>query len=87
MHLAVQSALLGLSAQQVIARRLTLLAAGNARSRREATRMVSEKIGALAESQALMLAATLRGDPAGGAKRAMKLYRRRVDANRRRLAK
>jgi len=78
---------LALEAQQVIALRLAKLAAGGAAGRREARRMVSEKIATAAEAQMLLFGAASRGKSRQGAKSVLGLYRRRVGANKRRLSK
>ena len=78
---------LALDAQQVIALRLAKLAAGGPKAQREATRMVSEKIKALADSQRLVVSAVARGKGGKTAQQVIGLYQRRVSANKRRLSK
>jgi hypothetical protein len=87
LSLGWQSARLGLEMQQVVALRLAKIAGGGASAQREATLMVTEKIGALAEAQAVMLRACGTGDADRAAKRLLALYSRRVKANRRRLSR
>ena len=78
-ELWVQSVLLTVEAQGVIAQRLALLAAGDAAATVEARRMVSEKVGALCEA-----CCTLMGG--GGAVAVVARYREHVAANALRLA-
>jgi hypothetical protein len=52
---------LGIEAHSVIALRMMRLAAGGARGRAEARRMVAEKVGAVAEAQTAAAAAILTG--------------------------
>ncbi len=73
--------------QQVVALRLARIAGGGASAQREAALMVTEKIGALAEAQALMLHACSTGNVDRASKRLLALYSRRVKANRRRLSR
>ena len=79
--LAFKAFELGIEAQSVIALRMMRLAAGGARGRAEASRMVAEKVGALAEAQTAAAAAIL----TGRAGKVLNTYRKRVRANRRRL--
>jgi anti-sigma factor ChrR (cupin superfamily) len=85
LSLGMQTVRLGLEMQQVMALRLARIAAGGSLAQHEATLMVTEKIAALAASQALMLNAYGTGRPDRAATRVLALYRRRVKANRRRL--
>jgi len=85
--LASQGAQLAADAQQVILLRLSKLAIGGRKGRREASRMVSEKVTALGAAQRLMLGAATRGRAGNGAKSVISLYRKRVAANKRRLSK
>jgi hypothetical protein len=79
---------LGIEAQSVIALRMMRLAAGGARGRTEATRMVAEKVGALAEAQTAAGAAILTGRrPKIVAGKVLNAYKKRVSANRRRLSR
>ena len=75
--------------QHVMAlRMLRLTAAPTARSGREATRMVTEKVSALGEAQLAAAAALISGhDVPTTLARAYVPYRRRVRANYRRLSK
>jgi hypothetical protein len=87
LELGLQSARLAIEAQQVVALRLARLAAGGPRAGREAARMVTEKVGAFATAQRMMLGATSRAESAKASKQVLALYRRRVAANKRRLSK
>jgi hypothetical protein len=64
----------------VIARRMAILAKGGAQAQTETVRMVGEKMLAAAEAQRLLLTGA-------GPGAVLRLYRRRVAANRRRLGK
>ena len=86
--LSAQAALLGWEAQRVIALRLFRIAAGGARGRAEAQRMVTEKLAAAAEAQAAAVASAIEGGAGHRAgKKALGVYRKRVHANRRRLSR
>jgi hypothetical protein len=64
------------------------LAAGGARGRAEASRMVAEEVGALAEAQAAAAAAILTGRREKiVAGKVLNAYKKRVGANRRRLSR
>lgn len=80
-----------LDAQQVIALRLAKIALGGAAAEAEASLMVSEKIAAFMQSQAIAGRGVLSAAPAGASARSarqiLNLYQRRVSANRRRLSK
>jgi hypothetical protein len=84
--LAVNSALLGVEAQQVIALRMLRLAAGGAAAKTEMQRMVSEKMiaAAAAATDAATAGLTGKSGPAI-AHQAIRGYRKRVRANKRRL--
>ncbi len=86
MALWMNAARLGCEAQSVMALRVLRLAAGGARGRREANRMVTEKPAALAEAQMAAIVAAMNGAPGPKAAKAMlKVYRKRVRGNKRRL--
>jgi hypothetical protein len=86
--LAFKAFELGIEAQSVIALRMMRLAAGGARGRAEANRMVAEKVGALAEAQTAAAAAILTGRREKiVAGKVLNTYRKRVRANRRRLSR
>ena len=64
------------------------VAAGGARGRAEASRMVAEKVGALAEAQTAAAAAILTGrGKKVVAGKVLNIYKKRVRANRRRLSR
>lgn len=77
---------LGIEAQSVVTLRMLRLASGGARAEAEAGRMVSEKVVTAVEAQAVAAAAALAGHKdhviAG---KALKVWRKRVRANKRRL--
>ena len=86
--LAFKAIELGIEAQSVIALRVMRLAAGGARGRAEASRMVAEKVGALAEAQTAAAAAILTGRRQKVvAGKVLNTYKKRVRANRRRLTR
>ena len=86
--LAFKAIELGIEAQSVIALRMMRLAAGGARGRAEASRMVAEKVGALAEAQTAVAAAILTGRRQKVvAGKVLNTYKKRVRANRRRLTR
>jgi hypothetical protein len=78
---------IGLEAQTVIALRMIRLATGGARAEAEASRMVTEKMMASSEAYVNAGITAMRGDEdhvvAG---KMLKVYRKRVRANRRRPA-
>ena len=80
-----QGALLAMEAQQVIALRLMSLAMGGPAAKREAHRMVAEKLDATVTAAGMMTAAMARGAPDGGTGEVVRMLRRRVRANRKRL--
>lgn len=75
---AMDMAMLGLEAQGVIAKRLTMFALGSSNSPAEAQRMVTEKV--VAAGEAAMLLATGASNDA-----VIRNYRHKVRANARRL--
>jgi hypothetical protein len=83
---AFQGAMLAFEANQVIALRLTKMAFGGPGVEAEAELMVSEKLESLAESGGVMMRAAMVGAHDLGAEKIVRLYRRKVRANRRRLA-
>lgn len=74
-----------LEAQQVIVLRMMKLAMGGPDAQAETRRMVEEKIGAAGDAAVLLAAGAMRGDAAGGTADAMRMVRRTVRANRKRL--
>ncbi len=83
--MAFQGTMLAIEAQQVIAMRLTKMALGGPDVQREAELMVSEKLETMTEGGQMMMMAAL-GGKQDGADKVMQLYRRKVRANRKRLA-
>jgi hypothetical protein len=79
--------MLGLEASTVIGLRTLKLAAGGDSAAAEATRMVSEKLAAAAELQALAATGALGMTAPRAAAKTLAHYRRKVRANRRRLSK
>jgi hypothetical protein len=78
---------LSVEASTVIGLRTLKIAQGGAAGRAEAERMVSEKMQAGLDLQALALAGGLGVTPASASARTLAHYRRKVNANRRRLSK
>ena len=86
--LACDAARLGFEAQSVIALRLARLAAGGASAWPEAQRMVSEKAAALVEAHVATIGGAVRGHrSAQVAKKVLRIYKKRVRANKRRLSR
>ena len=83
----IEGWLLGVESASVIALRLAKLAAGGAPATAEGRRMLSEKIAAGGALQARALTGRLGASAPAAASRTIRLYRRRVRANRRRLTK
>ena len=79
---------MGFEAQSVIALRVLRLAAGGARMEAEATRMITEKAAAAAEAQAVAAVAAMKGHPQHVvAGKTLKVFKKRVRANKRRLTR
>lgn len=78
---------LALEAQQVIALRLMKIAQGGPAAAKEAHRMVAEKLDAAAAAATMVTAAAARGSRSGGTDAVVRMLRRRVRANRKRLAR
>ncbi len=81
----MQMAWLTLEAQQVIALRLMKLAMGGPAAKLETRRMIAEKMDAGVKAAGLMSAAASRGAADGGTDEVVRMLRRRVRANRKRL--
>ncbi|WP_425229248.1 hypothetical protein [Sphingomonas sp.] len=79
--------MLGAEASTVMALRMTKLALGGDPGGREATLMVAEKIKAAAELQASLFADGMSLTPLSGTQKALRHYRAKVAANRRRLSR
>jgi hypothetical protein len=78
---------LGMEASTVIGLRTLKLAAGGPAGEAEMGRMVSEKVKAGLELQMLAMTGALGLSPPAAASKVLTHYRRKVRANRRRLAK
>lgn len=78
---------LGVEASTVIGLRTLKIAQGGASGRAEAERMLSEKVEAGVALQALAMTGGLGATPASASARTLAHYRRKVNANRRRLSK
>jgi hypothetical protein len=85
---SVKAFQMGMEAQDVIALRLFRLASGGAQIEAEASRMVTEKVVAATEAQAVAAVAALSGHPPHiVADRALRVIKKRVRANKRRLSR
>jgi len=78
---------LGVEASTVVALRMLKIAAGGAAGEAEARRMIDEKIQAGVDLQTMALTGGLGLTPDSAATKTLAHYRRKVRANRRRLAK
>ena len=86
--LSLKAVQMGVEAQSVIALRMLRLATGGARMEAEASRMVTEKVAAAAEAQAVAAVSALSGgSPHVAASKALRVVKKRVRANKRRLSK
>jgi hypothetical protein len=83
--MAMESTMLAIESQQVIAMRLTKFAFGGPDVDREAKLMVSEKMESLAQVSQMMMMAALGGQHDLGAGKVVRHYRKKVRANVRRL--
>ena len=79
--------MLGLEAQSVIGLRLIKAAMGGEAAQREVALMVTEKAQAIVDAQLVLAESALAGQPHLGPGRAVALYRKRVQANQRRLGR
>lgn len=86
-RLAWEGWALGIEASQVIGLRALTLPRGGPQARRERQRMVAEKLDAALALQVAALTGGLGITPQQAASKTLKQYRRKVRANRRRLAK
>ena len=77
--------MLGLESQSVIGLRLLKAVTGGEAAQQEVTLMVAEKAQAVIDAQMILANSILTGQPHLGPGRAVALYRRRVQANQRRL--
>lgn len=87
MGLGLDAWMLSIEASAVIAQRTLMLAAGGPAAKREAVRMVSEKVDAGLSLQRKALLGDLGVTPAAVTASALTHYRRKVRANRRRLSR
>lgn len=78
---------LGLEASMVVGMRMTRLSLGGDAGRREAMLMVSEKVGAGLELQAALLSEGADLTPLTATRKALRHYRGKVAANRKRLSR
>ena len=86
--LTLKTIQMGAEAQSVIALRMLRLAAGGHRMEAEATRMVTEKVAAATEAQLVAAVAAISGSPQHVvANKTLKVVRKRVRANKRRLSR
>ena len=87
LSLSLDAVRLGVEAQSVIGLRMVKAAWGGPAAQDEAYLMVAEKAQAAVDAQWVMTKSVLAGQGHLGPARAMALYRRRVQANQRRLSK
>lgn len=87
LKLSMDAAALSWESSNVMALRMMTFAAGGAAANAEAQRMVSEKVTAAMECQTQLALGAMTGQAHAGPAKAMAMYRRKVRANRRRLAK
>jgi hypothetical protein len=87
MALGFDAWMLGLEASTVVGLRTLKLAAGGDAAAAEASRMISEKLTAAVELQALATAGALGVTAPRAVAKTLTHYRRKVRANRRRLSK
>ena len=86
--LSIKAVQMCVEAQSVIALRMLRLATGGARMEAEASRMVTEKVAAAAEAQAVAAVSALSGrSPHVVASKALTVVKKRVRANKRRLSR
>jgi hypothetical protein len=85
--LTFKMAELGFEAQNIVALRLMRLAAGGSSGQAEATRMVGEKISALGEAHIAGTTAVVKRRSVNVvAQKIIRIYEKRIRANRRRLS-
>jgi hypothetical protein len=88
LELSLKAVQMGMEAQSVIALRMLRLATGGARMEAEASRMVTDKVAAAAEAQAVAAVSALSGrSPLVVASKAPRVVKKRVRANKRRLSR
>lgn len=81
----MDAAMLAMEAQHVVALRMMKLAAGGPGAEAEARQMFEEKVAAATTATSMMAAASFRGRPDHGAEDVVRMLRRKVRANRKRL--
>ncbi|KQW71987.1 hypothetical protein ASE17_03695 [Phenylobacterium sp. Root77] len=87
LKLSIDTFWLGAESSQVVALRMMKLAGGGSGAAAEAQRMVAEKVSAAMAAQTQLALGAMSGSPHAGPAKAVALYRRKVRANRRRLAR
>ena len=88
LELSLKALQMGMEAQSVIALRMLRLATGGARMEAEASRMVTDKVAAAAEAQAVAAVSALSGrSPHVVVSKAPRVVKKRVRANKRRLSR
>jgi len=87
MSIAMDGWMLGVESSTVIGLRMMTFAQGGPAAADEAQRMVSEKVQAAMELQALAFSGSLGTTPEGAAAKSIAHYGKTVRANRRRLTK
>jgi hypothetical protein len=85
--LAFQAAQLGREAQNVVVLRFVKLAGGGAAGAKEARLMVTDKLAALTEAQLAATASVLTGDGVKIADSILRVFAKRVRANKQRLSR
>ena len=86
--LSLKAVQMGVEAQSVIALRMLRLATGGARMEAEASRMVTDRVAAAAEAQAVAAVSALSGrSPHVVVSKAPRVVKKRVRANKRRLSR
>lgn len=79
------AALLAMEAQQVIGLRMMKLAFGGPAAGAEVRQMIEEKMAATATATTMMTAAAMQGRPDQGTEDVVRMLRKKVRANRKRL--
>jgi hypothetical protein len=88
LELSLKAVQMGMEAQSVIAIRMLRLATGGARMEAEASRMVTDKVAAAAEGQAVAAVSALSGrSPHVVESRAPRVGKKLVHTNKRRLSR
>jgi hypothetical protein len=85
--LGFQAAQLGLDSQRVIVLRLIRLSGGGAAGFAEAQLTVTDKMAALTEAHVAVAAGAVTGDSRKSAAKVLRVFTKRVRANKRRLSK